>query len=34
VAARCGFGSQESMRRSFVRLARVAPSDFRARFSL
>jgi transcriptional regulator GlxA family with amidase domain len=34
VAARCGFGSQESMRRSFFRLARTAPSDFRARFSL
>lgn len=34
VAARCGFGSQESMRRSFARLARVAPRDFRQRFSL
>ena len=33
VAARCGFGSQESMRRGFARLARVAPRDFRARFS-
>ena len=33
VAARCGFGSQESMRRSFARLARVAPRDFRERFS-
>ncbi len=33
VAARCGFGSAESMRRSFMRLARVAPRDFRQRFS-
>jgi transcriptional regulator GlxA family with amidase domain len=33
VAARCGFGSQESMRRSFARLAHVAPRDFRERFS-
>jgi transcriptional regulator GlxA family with amidase domain len=33
VAARCGFRSQESMSRSFARLARVAPRDFRERFS-
>lgn len=33
LAALCGFGSQESMRRSFARLARVAPRDFRERFS-
>lgn len=33
VAQLCGFGSQESMRRSFARLARVAPKDFRQRFS-
>ena len=32
VAALCGFGSQESMRRSFARVARVAPRDFRQRF--
>jgi transcriptional regulator GlxA family with amidase domain len=33
VAARCGFGSEETMRRSFMRLARVSPQDYRARFS-
>ncbi len=33
VAARCGFGSAESMRRSFARLARVTPRDVRERFS-
>jgi transcriptional regulator GlxA family with amidase domain len=33
VAVRCGFGSEETMRRSFMRLARVSPQDFRARFS-
>jgi transcriptional regulator GlxA family with amidase domain len=33
IATRCGFGSQESMRRSFARIARVTPSDFRERFS-
>jgi transcriptional regulator GlxA family with amidase domain len=33
VAARCGFGSEETMRRSFARIARVAPQDYRARFS-
>jgi transcriptional regulator GlxA family with amidase domain len=33
IAQRCGFGSEETMRRSFVRLLAVAPQDYRARFS-
>jgi transcriptional regulator GlxA family with amidase domain len=33
VAQRCGFGSEETMRRSFLRLLSVAPKDYRARFS-
>ena len=33
IASRCGFGSEESMRRSFVRLLRVAPQAYRERFS-
>jgi len=33
IATRCGFGSEESMRRSFVRLLRVAPQMYRERFS-
>ncbi|CAB3762006.1 HTH-type transcriptional regulator CdhR [Paraburkholderia humisilvae] len=33
VATRCGFGSEETMRRSFVRLLRVAPQTYRERFS-
>lgn len=33
IATRCGFGSEESMRRSFVRLLRVAPQVYRERFS-
>lgn len=33
VAARCGFGSEETMRRSFARIARVTPQDYRDRFS-
>jgi transcriptional regulator GlxA family with amidase domain len=32
VAARCGFGSEETLRRSFVRTLAVAPRDYRARF--
>lgn len=32
VARRCGFGSEESMRRSFIRVLGVPPSDYRARF--
>jgi transcriptional regulator GlxA family with amidase domain len=33
IAQRCGFGSEETMRRSFVRLISVTPQDYRARFS-
>lgn len=33
VATRCGFGSADSMRRSFHRVMKVAPSDYRRRFS-
>lgn len=33
IAARCGFGSEESMRRSFVRLLQIAPQTYRERFS-
>ncbi len=33
VAVRCGLGSQESMRRSFARLACVTPRNFHAHFS-
>ena len=33
VSRRCGFGSEETMRRSFLRLLGVAPQDYRARFS-
>lgn len=29
---RCGFGSEETMRRSFLRLLSVTPQDYRARF--
>ncbi len=32
IAARCGFGSEETMRRSFVRLLASTPQDYRARF--
>lgn len=32
VARRCGFGSVNSMRRSFLRVLKVAPSDYRKRF--
>jgi len=32
IAQRCGFGSEETMRRSFVRLLSVTPQDYRARF--
>ena len=32
IAVRCGFGSEETMRRSFVRLQGVSPQDFRQRF--
>lgn len=33
IAARCGFGSEETMRRSFVRLLASTPQEYRARFS-
>jgi transcriptional regulator GlxA family with amidase domain len=29
---RCGFGSEETMRRSFLRLLSITPQDYRARF--
>ena len=32
IAAQCGFGSAESMRRAFLRRLRVPPSDYRDRF--
>lgn len=32
VARRCGFGSEETMRRSFLRVLAVAPRDYRVRF--
>jgi transcriptional regulator GlxA family with amidase domain len=33
ISQRCGFGSEETMRRSFLRLLAVNPQDYRARFS-
>ena len=33
VAERCGFGSEETMRRSFQELVRVAPRNYRQRFA-
>jgi len=32
ISQRCGFGSEETMRRSFLRLLRTTPQDYRARF--
>jgi transcriptional regulator GlxA family with amidase domain len=32
IAQRCGFGSEETMRRSFHRMIDVTPQDYRARF--
>jgi transcriptional regulator GlxA family with amidase domain len=32
IAQRCGLGSEETMRRSFLRLLAVTPHDYRARF--
>ena len=32
VARECGFGGADSMRRSFLRVLRVAPSEYRGRF--
>ncbi|CAM3925303.1 GlxA family transcriptional regulator [Bordetella muralis] len=34
VAARCGFGNEEGMRRSFIRLLRISPQAYRERFSI
>lgn len=33
ISQRCGFGSEETMRRSFVRVLAATPQDYRARFS-
>jgi transcriptional regulator GlxA family with amidase domain len=33
VAARCGFGTPETLRRSFARRLRVSPSEYRSRFT-
>ena len=33
IAQRCGFGSEETMRRSFLRLLSVTPQDYRSRFT-
>ena len=33
IAQRCGFGSEETMRRSFLRLLATPPQDYRARFA-
>jgi len=32
ISQRCGFGSEETMRRSFLRLLAVTPQDYRTRF--
>ncbi|AWN44468.1 GlxA family transcriptional regulator [Methylobacterium durans] len=32
IAQRCGFGSEETMRRSFLRLLAITPHDYRSRF--
>ncbi len=32
IAERCGFGDPERMRRSFQRMLRVSPQNYRARF--
>jgi transcriptional regulator GlxA family with amidase domain len=34
ISQRCGFGSEETMRRSFLRLLAVTPQDYRTRFSV
>lgn len=34
IAQRCGFGTEETMRRSFLRLLSITPQDYRRRFSL
>jgi transcriptional regulator GlxA family with amidase domain len=33
IAQRCGFGSEETLRRSFLRLLAVTPQDYRSRFT-
>ena len=33
ISRRCGFGSEETMRRSFLRLLATTPQDYRARFT-
>jgi transcriptional regulator GlxA family with amidase domain len=33
ISRRCGFGSEETMRRSFLRILAATPQDYRARFS-
>jgi len=33
ISRRCGFGSEETMRRSFLRVLSATPQDYRARFS-
>jgi transcriptional regulator GlxA family with amidase domain len=33
IAQRCGFGSEETMRRSFLRLLEVTPQEYRERFT-
>ncbi len=33
IAQRCGFGSEETLRRSFARLVAATPQDYRTRFS-
>lgn len=33
IAQRCGFGSEETLRRSFLRVLSVTPQDYRARFT-
>ena len=33
IASQCGFGEQERMRRAFIRIVRITPTDYRARFS-
>jgi AraC-like DNA-binding protein len=33
IVRNCGFGSEETMRRSFLRQMAVAPNDYRVRFS-
>jgi transcriptional regulator GlxA family with amidase domain len=34
IARQCGFGTEETMRRSFLRLLSTSPQDYRARFSI